>query len=262
MTKTTYNIDDLIEIMRRLRDPNGGCPWDVEQTFETIAPYTIEEAYEVAEAIAKGDMAELKDELGDLLFQVVFHAQMADEDGAFNFADVVTAVSDKMTRRHPHVFGDATIESAAAQTNAWENQKAKERAAKVKGGGSALDDVPAALPALIRAEKVQKRAARDGFDWPDESGPRAKIDEELAELAAAKTEAEQADEMGDLLFAVVNLARHMKIDPEEALRQATRKFEGRYRSLEDTLRAKGETPAEHDIDTLEALWQAAKQETD
>ncbi len=241
-------IERLISIMARLRGPDG-CEWDREQTFATIAPYTIEEAYEVADAIARDDLAELKDELGDLLLQVVFHARIAEEQGAFAFTDVVAAISDKMERRHPHIFGD----EKEGGHHRWEEVKAQERAAR--GADSMLDGVAVALPALLRAEKLQKRAARVGFDWPDAAGPRAKIDEELAEVEAATTPAEVADEIGDLLFATVNWARHHDVDPEAALRTATAKFERRFRAMED---AAGVAFAEMTLDEKEALWAGVK----
>lgn len=242
-------FDRLAEIMARLRDPNGGCPWDIEQDFATIAPYTIEEAYEVADAIERGDLAGLREELGDLLLQVVYHAQMAAEAGAFDLAEVTTGIADKMVRRHPHVFGDVEVASAAAQTEAWEKLKAAE---KLRSG--ALDGVALGLPALMRAQKLQKRAGRVGFDWPDASGPRAKIDEELAEIAEAPAE-RHAEEIGDLLFAVVNYARHLGVDAEEALRAANGKFERRFLAMEA---AGGNGFPALDLDAKEALWQAAK----
>lgn len=260
-------VERLLAVMARLRDPDGGCPWDIEQTFETIAPYTIEEAYEVADAIARGDMADLKEELGDLLLQVVYHSQIAAEapDAAqrFIFEDVAAAIADKMIRRHPHVFGDATVESAAAQTRAWEEVKAEERRLKGKAEReSLLDDVPLALPALTRAEKLQKRAARGGFDWPEISQVLAKIEEELgelqAELAAGAGSDRLEDELGDVLFTVANLARHLKIDPEEALRRTNRKFELRFRSIEQALEKDGRSMPDTPLDELETLWQAAK----
>lgn len=245
----------LLDIMARLRDPVAGCPWDKVQDFRTIAPYTIEEAYEVAEACEAGEPAALKDELGDLLFQTVFHARMAEEAGLFAFADVATAISDKMVRRHPHVFGDISIPDAEAQTAAWEETKAQERAAG--GAASVLDGVDMALPALTRAEKLQKRAARVGFDWQKAGPVFAKIDEELGELRtelAGGTPARLEDELGDVLFAVVNLARHLRIDPEQALRGASRKFERRFRAMEAA------TPSfkEKSLDELEAAWQRVK----
>jgi nucleoside triphosphate diphosphatase len=255
-------LDRLLAIMRRLRDPAHGCPWDREQDFATIAPYTIEEAYEVADAIARGDMMALKDELGDLLFQVVFHARLAEERGLFDFADVAAAITDKMVRRHPHVFGDAEIASAAAQTEAWEEHKAKERAARADAAGipaSVLDGVALALPALLRAIKIQRRAARIGFDWTDVPPVIAKLAEEIAELEAelnAATDRDKIeDEMGDILFAAANLARKLDIDPEAALRRATLKFERRFRALEALA---GERGIGRDLDSLEALWQEVK----
>jgi len=241
------DISRLLEIMAALRTPVTGCPWDLEQNFATIAPYTIEEAYEVADAIRRGDMADLKDELGDLQLQVVYHARMAEEIGAFAIADVMTAICAKMVRRHPHIFGDAEH----GGHHLWEIIKAEERAANPDK--SALAGVALALPALERATKLQRRAARTGFDWPDASGPRAKIDEELAELEAETDRDRQSEELGDLLFAVVNLARHLNIEPEAALREANRKFEQRFRAIE-------QTPGFSDLslDEMEALWAAAK----
>ena len=251
----------LLEIMARLRDRERGCPWDVEQTFATIAPYTIEEAYEVAEAIRLADDTALKDELGDLLFQVVFHAQMAREAGLFSFADVVEAVCDKMVRRHPHVFGDASIDDAAAQTLAWEAHKAAEREAE---GASALDGVALALPALARAAKLQARAAGVGFDWAEMSPVIAKIEEELGELrealARGAAQAELTDELGDLLFTVVNLARHLKLDPEAALRDGNAKFTRRFKKIEAWLGEDGRTAAQSDLDEMDRLWKRAKAE--
>ncbi len=247
---STSALADLVEIMARLRDPERGCEWDREQTFETIAPYTIEEAYEVADAIRRGDMDALKDELGDLQLQVVYHARIAEEIGAFDIFEVLTTISAKMVRRHPHVFGEA------AESPGWEALKAAERAGKDEDN-SALAGVALALPALKRAEKIQRRAARVGFDWPDESGPRAKVDEELAEIEAAETEEERAAEIGDLLFAAVNYARHHRVDPEQALREATARFERRFRHLEHA--ADGPL-AGMTIDELETLWQRAKAE--
>lgn len=241
-------IDRLLAIMARLRDPATGCEWDSVQTFATIAPYTIEEAYEVDDAIRRGDLAELKDELGDLLLQVVFHARMAEEAGAFDFADVVTAISEKMERRHPHLFGSAD----EGGHHLWEQIKAEERGAK--GHASALDGIALALPALLRAEKIQKRAARTGFDWPDPSGARAKIDEELAEVEAASPD-QRAEEIGDLLFATVNWARKLGVDPETALRAANAKFERRFRAMEDVA---GDGFGSLDLVAQEELWQRVK----
>ncbi|WP_184508324.1 nucleoside triphosphate pyrophosphohydrolase [Sphingomonas endophytica] len=241
-------IERLIAIMARLRGP-AGCEWDRAQTFATIAPYTIEEAYEVADAIERNDLSELKDELGDLLLQVVFHSRIAEEAGAFAFDDVAAAISDKMERRHPHIFRG----EAEGGHHRWEEVKAAERAAK--GAGSPLDGVAQGLPALLRAEKIQNRAARVGFDWPDTAGPRAKIDEELTEVAAATTPEEVADEVGDLLFAVVNWARHLGVEPEAALRAATGKFERRFRAMEA---AGGPAFAGMPLAEKEALWVRVK----
>jgi nucleoside triphosphate diphosphatase len=259
---TIPSLGHLLTIMARLRDAERGCPWDREQDFATIAPYTIEEAYEVADAIARGDMAALQDELGDLLFQVVFHARMAEEAGLFAFDDVAAAIADKMVRRHPHVFGDAEIASAEAQTAAWEEHKAKERAAQAAAAGipeSVLDGVALALPALLRAAKIQRRAARIGFDWPAAPPVIAKIAEEIAELEAeldSGADPEKVeDEMGDILFAAANLARKLDIDPEAALRRATAKFERRFRALE---RLAAERGTGADLDALEALWHEVK----
>ncbi len=240
------SIDQLLEIMAQLRHPEKGCPWDVEQSFATIAPYTIEEAYEVADAIERNDLAALKDELGDLLFQVVFHARMAEEAGHFGFDDVATAISEKMLRRHPHVFGDA-------EKPDWEGIKALER--EGNADASALGGVALGLPALLRAEKIQKRAARTGFDWPDAEGAKAKIFEEIAEVEAAADQDAREDEIGDLLFAVVNWARKIDIDPEAALRRATAKFDRRFRAMESMA---GDAFSGLDLEAMEALWQEAK----
>jgi ATP diphosphatase len=257
-------IQRLLAIMARLRDPARGCPWDREQDFATIAPYTIEEAYEVAEAIAQNDMAALKDELGDLLFQVVFHARMAEEHGAFDFDDVAQTIADKMLRRHPHVFGNVEIADAAAQSVAWEEHKAQERRAKsTDRKQSALDGVGVALPALTRAEKIQKRAARVGFDWQTAAPIFDKIEEEISELRAeldGNVPTRLEDELGDLLFAVANLARHLEVDPETALRNATRKFERRFRRVETLLAESGKTPSGSTLDEMEAEWRRAKAE--
>ncbi len=241
-------IERLTQIMARLRDPETGCEWDRVQTFASIAPYTIEEAYEVADAIARGDLPELKDEVGDLLLQVVFHARIAEEIGAFDLHDVIAAISEKMERRHPHIFGDRT----GAGHVSWEQIKAEERSAK--GATSAVDGVAIGLPALTRAEKLQKRAARTGFDWPDEQGPKAKIAEEIAEIEAADDKTRE-EEVGDLLFAVANWARHLGIDPEAALRVANAKFERRFRAIEI---AGGAGFSALSLDEKEALWQRAK----
>lgn len=241
-------LERLRQIMRRLRDPKSGCEWDTAQSFATIAPYTIEEAYEVADAIARDDMDALADELGDLQLQVVFHAQMAEEAGHFSLEDVIGGICDKMERRHPHIFGDAEH----GGHHLWEKIKAEERAAKPDK--SALAGIALALPALERAAKLQRRAAGVGFDWPDVSGPRAKIDEELAELDAETEHRQRLEELGDLLFAVVNLARHLNIEPEAALREANAKFEKRFRIIE---RAAGF--ADMSLDEKERLWVAAKE---
>ncbi len=249
----------LLGIMATLRDPAAGCPWDKVQTYDTIAPYTIEEAYEVADAIARRDFAALPDELGDLLFQVVYHARMAEEEQRFAFADVAAAIADKMVRRHPHVFGEAAARDAAAQTHAWEEQKRHERAARLETG--TLAGIPHALPALTRAEKLTKRAARVGFDWPDAAAVLDKLDEEVAELRAELPAAEPArlaDEVGDLLFVLANLARKLGLDPEECLRAANRKFARRFGAVEAALAADGRTPAEATLAEMEAAWQAAK----
>jgi MazG family protein len=263
-------LERLIAIMARLRDPARGCPWDVEQNFATIAPYTIEEAYEVADAIQHGDMAALKDELGDLLLQVVFHAQMAREAGAFGIEDVARAINDKMITRHPHVFADAVVEGAEAQTHAWEAQKAAERAAKGEVEGrpvGALDGVAVGLPALTRALKLQRRAARVGFDWPTEGALEqieAKLAEELGEIraeVATGNAAALADECGDLLFVCVNLLRHLGVDPESALRSTNAKFERRFQGVEARIRQEGIGElAAAGIERLEAAWQAVKAE--
>ena len=260
----TRAVDRLLEVMRRLRDPAGGCPWDQEQTFETIAPYTIEEAYEVADAIARRDVRALKDELGDLLLQVVYHAQIADEAGRFGFEEVADAITGKMIRRHPHVFGDALVDGARAQRIAWEDVKAAEREQTGAARASLLDDVPLALPALARAVKLQKRAARGGFDWPEAAQVLDKVEEEThelrAELQGGRVPDRIEDEVGDLLFTVANLARHLEVDPEEALRRTNRKFERRFRRIEAALRAGGRPMSEVALDQLEALWQAAKED--
>ena len=251
----------LIDIMAALRDPLAGCPWDREQTFDSIAPYTIEEAYEVADAIARRDFAALPDELGDLLFQVVYHARMAEEAGRFGFADVARAIADKMIRRHPHVFGDAAARDATAQTAAWEAQKSAERAARAETG--ILAGVPTGLPALIRAAKLTARAARVGFDWPDAEAVLEKLDEEVAELRAELPSADPArltDEMGDLLFVLANLARKLKLDPEACLRHANRKFARRFQAMEQRTDVTGRTLAEMTLEEMEALWGIVKQD--
>lgn len=266
------DIARLIEIMARLRDPQTGCPWDVEQTFASIAPYTIEEAYEVADAIERGDMVELPEELGDLLLQVVYHARMAEEQGLFAFPDVVEAVTAKMIRRHPHVFGDEEARSAGMAKGAWERIKAAEKAAKAaaRAGAprpgtvpetSALHGVPSSLPGLTRAVKLQDKAGRVGFDWNDPRAVLAKIREEADEIEAVLDggdAAARADEVGDLLFAVANLARHLHVDPEAALRKANSKFVRRFLFIEAALAARGRTAAESTLEEMDALWDAAK----
>lgn len=244
-------LDRLVAIMAQLRNRDSGCPWDLEQTFATIAPYTIEEAYEVADAIERDDMAALKDELGDLLLQVVFHSRMAEEAGHFAIADVIEAISDKMVRRHPHIFADRSVEQWD-----WEAIKAEERSDG--GSTSAMDGVATALPALMRAQKLQKRAARTGFDWPDVIGTVEKIGEEVEELLEAQTEAERIDEAGDLLFAAVNMVRHLGVSAEDALRAANAKFERRFRAMEADA---GEAFAGLSLKAKEELWQRAKQST-
>ena len=251
----------LREIMRRLRDPETGCPWDIVQTFDTIAPYTIEEAYEVADAIARGDTDDLRDELGDLLLQVVYHARMAEEAGAFGFDDVARAICDKMVRRHPHVFGDESRDKTPErQTADWERIKAAERAGRV-GLPSALEGVAAGLPALTRAVKLQNRAARVGFDWPDAGHVTAKIAEEAAELAEAAGSGDAdhtREEYGDLMFVMANLARHLDIDPEAALREANLKFTRRFNAVEAALARNGRSPSGSTLEEMDALWDAVK----
>src|ERR1700728_1724269 len=261
-------LSALLALMARLRDPESGCPWDREQTFATIAPYTIEEAYEVADAIARDDRAQLRDELGDLLFQVVFHARLAEERGWFDFAAVADAIHAKLVRRHPHVFEGAAVEPAQL-VREWEAQKARERAARAApGDDGALTGIPAALPALMRAAKLGRRAARVGFDWPDAAGVRAKIAEELREVEAALTASggaaggaagdAAAEELGDLVFAIVNWGRHLHIDAESALRAANDKFERRFRSMERLARERGLTLERLSAQEWEGLWQEAK----
>jgi nucleoside triphosphate diphosphatase len=256
----TRPIDTLLDIMIRLRDPEHGCPWDREQDFSTIAPYTIEEAYEVADAIERGDKAALKDELGDLLFQVVFHARMAEEAGLFAFDDVTVAISDKMVRRHPHAFGNAKIASVAAQNEAWEAHKAAERRAS-GSADSVLDGIALAFPALLRAAKIGRRAARIGFDWPDARAVIPKLAEEIAEIEAELDDGAHhekvEDEVGDLLFAVAQLARKLDVEPETALRRATAKFERRFREVEKLAAERG---IGRDLGALERLWQQVKRE--
>lgn len=271
--KPSKDIARLIEIMAALRDPDTGCPWDQEQTFATIAPYTIEEGYEVADAIARADLDDLKDELGDLLFQVVYHSRMAEEQGAFSFGDVVQSSTEKMIRRHPHVFGSAEERAAGVQSGFWEQMKAKEKGAKPEG---VLDNVPLGLPALTRAIKLQNKAARVGFDWPSLAPVFAKMHEEIAELEAAMAEAAEKDaddrrrddcktadahveeEFGDLMFVMANVARHLKIDPETALRAANEKFTRRFRYIEQELAERGLAPANSTLAEMDALWDQAK----
>ena len=261
----SMNIQRLVEIMALLRDPDNGCPWDVVQNFTSIAPHTIEEAYEVTEAIETGDMAALEDELGDLLLQVVFHARMAEEAGLFDFNSVAAAICDKLVRRHPHVFGDAVVRTAAAQTSAWEDQKATERHDKAAGNGeidSVLDGVSVALPALTRAAKLQKRAARVGFDWRAAAEVLDKFREEVDELERELGDDENGDriedEIGDLLFTCVNLARKLKIDPETALRRGNAKFQRRFRHMERMLADQGRKVENTTLEEKEALWQRSK----
>jgi len=261
------SIKKLLEIMVRLRDPADGCAWDRQQNFGSIAPYTIEEAYEVADAIDREDIEALRDELGDLLFQVVFHSRLAQEQGAFDFNDVARGIADKLERRHPHVFGSPDEKAKGQQKGSWESIKAGERAAKraTAGPASALDGVALSLPALKRAAKLGERAAISGFDWPDSHGAKAKIAEELDELVEAEA-CNNADfvedELGDLLFAVVNLSRHLQVDPEAALTRANRKFERRFRLMEQTLLAAGQPLESLSLDELETAWQRAKADLD
>jgi len=253
-------MDTLIEVMKRLRDPETGCPWDREQSFETIAPYTIEESYEVADAIARKDMRDLKEELGDLLFQVVFHSHLANEQGLFDFHDVAQGMADKLIRRHPHVFGAVSGRTADEQNQAWEDQKAEERKAKARTG--LLDDVPVGLPALTRAAKLTKRAARVGFDWPSLDEVFAKLDEEVGELKAelvAGDEEKARAELGDILFVLANLARKMGVEPEDALRGTNAKFVRRFEAIESELAKRGKTPEQSSLEEMDGLWTLAKQ---
>ncbi len=270
--RATGALHNLLEIMRLLRDPDGGCPWDLEQSFETIAPYTLEEAYEVADAISRNDMTALKDELGDLLFQVVFHAQMAAEEGVFDFADVAEGVGEKMRRRHPHVFADATVNTSEAQAHAWEQHKANERTRAAAESGtvaSVLDGVAKGLPALSRAVKLQNRAARIGFDWPEAKQILNKVEEEVAELRAELHTRDQdgdtprrqhriASELGDVLLAWSNFARHVDVDPESALREANERFENRFREVEKMMMATGSDVGSFTLNEMEDLWTEAK----
>jgi len=266
-TSKTHDLEDLLAVMARLRDPDTGCSWDVKQTFETIAPYTIEEAYEVADAIAREDTDDLKDELGDLLLQVVYHAQMASEDERFVFADVVDVITRKMIRRHPHVFEDASRREEFMTTDLWDRIKTQEKAERGDHGDarSVLSDVPVGLPGLTRAVKLQKRAAKVGFDWPDLVPVLVKVDEELAELKEALaaddgtvSKARAAEEFGDLLFVMANVARHLGVDPEAALRGANAKFVRRFESIEAALASQGRGPKDATLEEMDALWDAAK----
>jgi len=253
------NINKLLEVMRDLRDPENGCPWDVEQDFDSIAPYTVEEAYEVADAIERGNMDDLRDELGDLLLQVVFHARMAEEAGLFDFEDVAGGIAEKMLRRHPHVFGSEEERADGKKDGSWEQIKENERSES--NDGSALAGVARSLPALKRAEKLGKRASRVGFDWPDRHGVHEKIQEELGELeeaVGARDSANMEEEFGDILFAVVNLARHLNIDPEKALTGANYKFERRFRDMEDDIGATGKRFRDFKLASLDQFWRAAK----
>jgi MazG family protein len=260
-----YTLDDLLAVMARLRDKDSGCPWDVEQSFASIAPYTIEEAYEVADAISRNDLVALREELGDLLLQVVYHAQMASEQDRFDFADVADGIARKMVRRHPHVFGDASRDEFLAK-DLWQKIKAEEKAERGQAGKSSiLDDVPLAFPALTRAVKLQKRAAAVGFDWASLAPVLAKAEEEIAELRAAIVESgddagskQIAEEFGDLLFVMANVARHLKVDPEAALGAANAKFVRRFRSIEDALAREGRKPEDATLEEMDALWDAAK----
>jgi MazG family protein len=264
-----HSLDDLLKVMARLRDPGSGCPWDLEQSFATIAPYTIEEAYEVADAISRDDMDALKDELGDLLLQVVYHAQLASEQSRFNFADVADAITSKMIRRHPHVFKDPGLREEFVSSDLWQRIKDEEKSERDGGRqGSRLLDVPLALPALTRAVKLQKRAAEVGFDWPSLAPVLAKAEEEIAELKAAIDETPKgaqtkptkrvAEEFGDLLFVMANIARHLGVDPEAALRDANAKFVRRFRSIEAALAAEGRKPEDATLEEMDQLWDEAK----
>ena len=262
----TYTLADLLAVMARLRDPETGCPWDVQQSFETIAPYTIEEAYEVADAIQRGDMDALKEELGDLLLQVVYHAQLANEIGSFSFDDVADVITRKMIRRHPHVFEDPTRRDAFLGSGLWEQIKAEEKAERgeATNPASILSDVPVGMPGLTRAAKLQKRAADVGFDWSEVGLIIGKVEEELAELKAAIAEREPkeriADEFGDVAFVLANVARHLDVDPEAALRGTNAKFIRRFQYIETALAAEGRTPEDADLEEMDRLWDAAKRE--
>ncbi len=255
------SIDALLAIMRALRDPDGGCPWDLQQNFRTIAPYTLEEAYEVADAIERGDLEDLKEELGDLLLQVVFHAQMAQEEDAFTFADVVEGIASKMARRHPHVFADGTSDTPDGVAATWEEIKQAEKDAKGKAPSGLLDDVPVVLPALTQAVKLQKRAAKVGFDWPSAAPVLDKIEEEIGELRHEVAEQDHdkiEEEFGDLLFVLANYARHLKVDPDAALRRANQKFRSRFAAMETSAGSRNINLADLSLDELEGLWVDAK----
>ena len=252
----TASVQQLLDIMARLRDPQHGCPWDIKQTYDTIVPYTLEEAYEVADAIARKDYPELKDELGDLLFQVVFYAQIASEEGRFRFEDCVQAICDKLQRRHPHVFGEQDVNGAEQALSNWEALKSEER--KSSGQHSVLDNVPQAMPALSRAFKLQKRCANVGFDWPDVAGAWDKVKEEITEVEEAKDHEHLAEELGDLMFALVNVVRKHKLDPESVLRAANSKFEQRFRAVEHQLQQQGRNVEQASLDEMEAIWQEVK----
>ena len=255
-------IADLLALMSSLRDPDTGCPWDKAQTFETIVPHTIEEAYEVADAIESGSVEDIRDELGDLLFQVVFYAQIAQEKSLFDFDDVVAGITDKMTRRHPHVFAQTKIDNVDEQSRLWNEIKSQENQHKVNGDESKLDGIVTGLPATVRAKKLQGRAARSGFDWPDSKGVFEKLDEELNELNEAITQGNQSEienEMGDVLFVCINLCRHLKVDPDTAIRSTSRKFEQRFRLMEKLAMQTSERLEELSLDEQEGLWQDAKQ---
>ena len=256
------DISELVEIMARLRNPVAGCPWDLEQNFQSIAPYTIEEAYEVADAIARGEMSELCEELGDLLFQVIYHARMAQEQGLFDLDQVIAGICEKLVRRHPHVFAQEEIADAAAQTLAWDAHKAREKQARGQGVASVLADIPIGLPALTRAAKLGRRAGKTGFDWPDARGPRDKISEELDELDREIDTGDKQGmhhEVGDLLFAVVNLCRHHELDPEAALRDSNRRFQQRFEYVEQALAREGSSPHAASLEHMDSLWEQAKQ---
>jgi nucleoside triphosphate diphosphatase len=262
VSQSKSDMQRLLDLMATLRDPDKGCPWDKQQTFASIAPYTLEEAYEVADAIERADTSALKEELGDLLFQVVFHSRLAEEQGSFAFGDVVDSICDKMTARHPHVFGAARIETAEQQSVAWEEHKQRERAAKQTGPGSVLDDVPISLPALSRAAKLGKRAATVGFEWPDVQGALDKAEEELQEvreaIAAGTSQADIEDELGDILFCLVNICRHMQVDPETALRKTNYKFERRFKHVETRIHEQGRELKQATLAEMDVFWDEAR----